>query len=431
MSRLQNVVLLAVVCAGLGSVTSGQQPQPQHPLTHAQLEAVVVFSRHGVRSPTWTPDRLNQWSVQPWPAWSVPPGDLTHRGYDLLVRFGNYDRSLFSAQGLPLAAGCAAVSQTTIYADTDQRTLASGDALAHGLFPDCAMTIQSKPGGGNDAVFHTPPAHDPSAPPADLQPVLAATRERLLHTDETTAPLLRELQNILLDCQPAAAACTPERQPALHLDGQPGVVAGKGDHSLDIQGPLPTASSLSEDLLLEYADGMPSAQVGWGHADAAEIGRLLALHSVYFDLIHRTPQIARSDNGALLRHIAATLAQHVEGRAVEGAIGAPTDRLVVLVGHDTNLAALASMLGLHWHLDGREDDTPPGTELRFELWRTAAGAYEVRVHVAAQTLLQMRNLSDLSLSDPPASAALTPTGCNAATHACSWAAFEHLVHEPQ
>jgi 4-phytase/acid phosphatase len=369
--------------------------------------------------------------VQPWPAWSVPPGDLTHRGYDLLVRFGNYDRSLFSAQGLPLAAGCAAVSQTTIYADTDQRTLASGDALAHGLFPDCAMTIQSKPGGGNDAVFHTPPAHDPSAPPADLQPVLAATRERLLHTDETTAPLLRELQNILLDCQPAAAACTPERQPALHLDGQPGVVAGKGDHSLDIQGPLPTASSLSEDLLLEYADGMPSAQVGWGHADAAEIGRLLALHSVYFDLIHRTPQIARSDNGALLRHIAATLAQHVEGRAVEGAIGAPTDRLVVLVGHDTNLAALASMLGLHWHLDGREDDTPPGTELRFELWRTAAGAYEVRVHVAAQTLLQMRNLSDLSLSDPPASAALTPTGCNAATHACSWAAFEHLVHEPQ
>src|ERR1700677_1625323 len=45
-----------------------------------KLKFVVMVSRHGVRSPTGKPGQLNQYSAQPWPTWSVPPGYLTEHG---------------------------------------------------------------------------------------------------------------------------------------------------------------------------------------------------------------------------------------------------------------------------------------------------------------------------------------------------------------
>ena len=57
-----------------------------------ELKYVVIVSRHGVRSPTWEPARLNQYSAEPWPSWNVSPGDLTVRGRTLIKLMGSYYR---------------------------------------------------------------------------------------------------------------------------------------------------------------------------------------------------------------------------------------------------------------------------------------------------------------------------------------------------
>ena len=58
------------------------------------LEKVVIFSRHGVRPPTSqkAPDPL---SIDAWPSWPVPDGNLTPHGAAAATLMGQHFRTLY------------------------------------------------------------------------------------------------------------------------------------------------------------------------------------------------------------------------------------------------------------------------------------------------------------------------------------------------
>jgi len=348
---------------------------------------------------------------------------LTPHGYKLLQNFGAYDHASLTSEGLFSQNTCADAATTTIWADTDQRTLASGHALAEGLFPTCAPQVHSLAEGENDPLFH--PSLD-ALPASITAAALTELKQRYAaQTVSSDDPLLHTLQNLLNGCAPHSS-CTPQQAPHNTLfEIPPAVVGGKGDHIADLQGPLPLASTFSEDLLLEYSEGMPVSDVGWGNVNEAQLRSLIALHTRYFDLMHRTLALARLGSAGMLQQISDTLKQAVEGRPTAGALAPLQSKLVVLVGHDTNLAGVAALLGIHWTLDGRTDDTSPGTELTFELWQSPSGEYFVRTILRQQTLQQMRSLQPLTLTKPPAQTALKLQGCPAKR--CTWSAFQSLV----
>lgn len=87
------------------------------------------------------------------------------------------------------------------------------------------------------------------------------------------------------------------------------------------------------------------------------------------------------------------------------------NRLLLLVGHDTNLANLSGLLQTPWSLPGQPDNTPPGGELRFERWRDSTGRAWVRVSVVYQSLAQLRRQSRLTLPLPPHQMTLALPGC--------------------
>lgn len=375
LSRVGSVVVLAgaMLCRpGLSaqSASDGKQKAKDG----SSLKLVVILSRHGVRSPTWTTDRLNAYSSLAWPAFSVEPGILTPRGYELLKRFGAYDRAQYASKGLFASEGCADAAKVYVWADTDQRTVASGHALAESLFPGCPPVVHSLAEGVNDPVFH-PDTGVVSQAVADAS--YAELSKAITEVPVGSNDLLTQLQRILLGCKPEID-CKPVHTPEMLLSGKTSVTRGSGDKFVTLKGPIPLGSTFAEDLLLEYADGMPMASVGWGNVDEAEIGHLLALHTIYFRLIHQTPAIAQLEASSMLETITKTLEQAVAGKPVDGAKGRPGDKLVVLAGHDTNIAGVGSLLGVHWKLDGRDDDTPPGTEISFELWQDPTGAYSVK-----------------------------------------------------
>jgi 4-phytase / acid phosphatase len=168
--------------------------------------------------------------------------------------------------------------------------------------------------------------------------------------------------------------------------------------------------------------------VGWGRVDSNKLRELMQLHTASSDIERRTSYIARIQSSNMLSHILDSMQQAIAQKPVAGALSKPSDRLLVLVGHDTNLANISGALGLSWLIDGRRDDTPPGGALVFEVWKKrGASDYSVRTYYTAQTLDQMRNTTPLTLATPPERVAVFVPGCSGSNDACGWSAFQSAV----
>lgn len=417
--------LIANLCVALGAFTLGHGEDRTTQGEH--LKFVLVLSRHGVRSPTWTNERLDEYSKNSWPNWHVAPGLLTPHGKELMTAFGRYYQQSFASRGLLQAGGCADSPLVYIYTDSDQRTIETGHGLADGLFPGCAVPVHSREMGQQDQLFHS--ANKIGKPDAQLAYAALAGRIGGDPTALSSAyqSQLEDMRRILSGCE--AASCKLDgKQDLLTIPSE--LAPGKGDHLVEIKGPFSTAATFAENLQLEYLQGMTGPELGWGQADEATIQGLMAIHSASSDLVQRTLYIARVQASNVVSHIASTLQQAEERHTVAGAIGTPKDKVVVLVGHDTNIANVAALLDAHWLVNGyQRDDAAPGGALVFELWQNAANVDEVRTYYVVQTPSQMRNTSTLSLAAPPKKASIFLPGCSQAREdsPCPWPMFRHLL----
>ncbi len=403
------------------SVT-GQTASPTSNTADAELKFVVYVSRHGVRSPTGKAEKYSSYSIAPWPTWDVAPGYLTTHGYRLMEIFGVYDRIKLASEGLLSATGCDDSAHVTIHADSDQRTRETGKALAAGLFPGCPIKVQYLPEGDDDPLFHSIAAGvgkpDPALAAAAIAGRIGGDPNNLTKAYRTQ---LAALDKILATC---GADASPETKRTSFLDIPAKLAPGDDDGLAKLKGPLSTASTITENFLLEYTQGMDASSVGWGCVDGDKLRWLIDLHTAASDFAERTKAVARMQASNLLDHVRRAMEQSVTGKPVSGAPDALADRALFLIGHDTNLTNIAGLLDLTWIADGRRDDTPPGAALIFELWKTGVtGNYSVRIYYSAQTLEQMRSASNLTLNDPPQRVPVFLPGCSGEDFSCPWPSF--------
>ena len=429
--RLITMAALLSITFGMRAQTGDLRADQEKTGPVGELKFVVIISRHGVRSPTGKVDQLNQYSAQPWPKWSVPPGYLTEHGAKLMTLFGAYDRILFHAQGLLSGSGCGDAGDITIIADSDQRTRESGKALATGLFPDCPIDVHALAEGTHDPLFHfTPRAGD-----ADRLLATAAVSGRIGNNPAGLIDAYRkqfmEMEAVLTGCENDEPCRSGGVVAPKHLFDIPSSIApGSGDHLIELRSPLGTASTIAENFLLEYTEGMKMSEVGWGLVDINLLRELMQLHTAASDLDRRTEFVARAQSSNMLAHVLDSMQQAIVEKPVAGALSKPGDRLLVLVGHDTNLANISGALGFSWLVDGRRDDTPPGGALVFELrQRPGNSTYAVSAYYMAQTLDQMRNGASLTVGNPPARANIFIPGCSKSdsSFTCDWRDFEKTL----
>lgn len=359
--------------------------------TPLQVERVVMLIRHGVRPPTRPVVVPAGYAQDPWPAWGVPFGHLTAHGYKGAVLVGAWDRATFAAEGVFPASGCPASGSVVVWADTDERTIKTGTAFAQGFAPGCAIEVGHSNGDRDDPLF-APVANQ--AVPYDPPEAQAAVMARVGgHLDSAMQPLqtaFKRLGDILRCCSPPL--CQASGLPAgCSLAGLPHIWLKPHAHTrVKLLGPLTYGGTAAQAILLQYVDGKPLADVGWGRASAADIALMSQIRATQFDWLARTPYIATRASTPIMQHVLDLFAHD------------STQRLTVLVGHDTNVANVGGMLNVHWHVPGyAEDDPAVNGALGFELLRDAQGRQFVRVFFQAQSTQQLRELQVLDGSHKP------------------------------
>jgi 4-phytase/acid phosphatase len=403
--------LFVAVATLLAIAVSPAQSQSTKVKPNDRLRFTLILSRHGVRPPLIALSTLNLRSADPWPEWEVPLGYLTPHGALAIQKMGAYMRVDFARHGLLPTSGCPQKSEIYLETDIDERNIESTRATLAGFEPGCdplPIDTGGSTGGAKDPLFSAIPLLFP----APSQDAVAADQQATLGSDPQA--FFSAAANPGLDVLARILAPDPAHPAAKPI--------------LDDPRPLTAASTLIEDLLLEYADDKPMSGVGWGRVDEAAIRRLLPLHTKQFSVSTRTPLTARTQGSNLMAHMLWTLEQAAQSKAVPGAIGPAGTRLVYLSGHDSNLSYIGGLLNVHWTADGRTDDTPPDSQIVFELWQNLRSKqYNVRLRFRAQTIDQLRSGEDLTLRNPPVEVDLIPPGCHA-KQACPFSTFDRAVH---
>ena len=397
----------------------------------SQLIKAVILCRHGLRSPTQTPEELAEWSTRPWPKWNIAPGELTKRGASLLNDEGKLLQKLLAGHGLLTEERLAAPGSLFIYADKGSRTRASAEALLEGLAPDSDTEIIVSSGKGPDPLFH---------------PVRSGLMASPDFSVEERSRLTAELENIRsrdareLSFLSSLLGPVVENSDVLHFPKE------DSRKKLTLNGGLHTAASAAEILLLQCLEWPIQSQIlaeetvlhtakepspvekktlqilnapapdntpSLTDAPLQDSERpvmvnprtaleLLTVHTDVQNTLQRAPAQALASGLPLLAVMTGILS---ETSPLDEANKAA---LSLFVGHDTNIANVAGLLGLHWQ-NGEfpPDSAPPGSILFFGLWETPQGkvvrAAYVRQSLAALLTTDENVMEEASLFRVPLS----------------------------
>jgi 4-phytase/acid phosphatase len=397
------------------------RPQERAALGDDQIQAVIVLARHGVRAPIESETRSGAYNAQPWPTWPAAPGVLTPHGAEALKLLGAYYRTRYPALLQHLSC-----TQPEIYveANTTQRTVASAHAMASGFAPECSIDVHSRSNASN-------PLFGPSTNSfVDHQKLVDATLGRMANQPawfvHAFARPLEKMHHVLADC--SGAECDTTKPDFRAVTVGHGVSSPRNERT---DNPVTLGADFAENFLLEYTDGLPMEQVGWGRVNREDLNDLMEMNTRYHDFMLRTPygaQVAASD---LAAHLRDTIVGVASGVAVAGQLGTPQDRFFLLDGHDSNLSWLGGLLRLDWLLpDQTFNATPPGSALVFEIHcSSVTHLHTVQVFFISQTLDQMRFLRPLTGAEQPSVAPVFVPACSgpAPTYACSVEGFAHAV----
>jgi 4-phytase / acid phosphatase len=398
----------AVIVAGFASLGLATAASAAPETYGDALQLAIIVTRHGVRSPLLDNDAMARFAAQPWPKWETAPAIQTPHGNQLIALMGDYYRMRFLRSGLLSGDPATDGPLVFIRADNNQRTIETARIIGKSLVPVGEPEVHALPDGTIDPLFEPYRAH---VGHPDTALAAAAVLGRMggdpRNVDRAYATQMAELKDILF-----GHGVVPPESAGFEAPTQ--VEPGQKDYLVKLSGPLLNALKCTDSFILEYTEGMPAADVGWGKVDGKVMTDMLALHELVFDLTQRTPYSARVSGSNLASHIIDTLEQAATGEPVPGALGPSGERIVVIAGHDSNIANLGGLFDMNWWVPGTQmNPMLPGGALVFELWKKggAQDAFYVRTSYVSQTLDQERDATPLTLQAPPALSPIFVPGC--------------------
>ena len=383
---LAGVLLLAAGCANVDA--KGTAAMEEGPYT---LEKVVVLSRHNIRSPmSGSGSLLSDITPHTWVSWSSDPSELSVRGGVLETIMGEYFRLRMEDEGLFPKNYRPESGEVRFYSNAKQRTIATSTCFAAGLLPVWETPIETHAEYDTMDPTFTPklnfvtPAYE-----ADVQKQIAGMGGKAglkgIHKD------LRDAISLLMDVADI-------RKSESYRKGTYGnllkdlteiqLVEGKEP---SMTGPIKTATSVADALTLQYYEDSDAKRAAFNHNLTEKDWR--KLHSIvdtYTEMLFTAPLVSVNVAHPLLEELRSELT-------------AEERKFTFLCGHDSNIASVLAALGAEeYDLPNTvEPKTPIGAKLVFSRYRSPEGKAYYTVSLIYQSTEQLRNISLLTLENPP------------------------------
>ena len=407
---LTALLLSSVVVSSVFATENHQNPSS----ADYELEKVLIFSRHGLRSPVEKdPQEMAKYSPYAWAKWDVPSGYLTAKGTVLETYFGQYLGQWLADKGLLTTGRCASGEGIFAYANGVQRTIATGQAIVAGAFAGCNVQLQhhGKIGSEKDPIFNTQ-AHNPSKALIES----AKSKVNLNALQQKLAPNYALLSEII-DYK-NSPNCLQKGE--CDLGGKVGEYSIKDGKSVKITGSISTGKKIVSALLLAHYVGKPDSEIANGRVDSQE--KWSAINEIkneyYRTLFKNNEALAQNASYPLLAFIQQQLSSE--------------NKISLLVGHDSNIVALLSALGVEpYELDDSLENIPIGGKLMFEVWKhKPSGKLKFKLDYVYQSTEQLIKLTPLSLATPPKQRALTLEACTKDESGfCDYEQFQKVLSE--
>jgi len=404
------------------------------------LKQIIVFGRHSIRSATSDTNSLDEYSANPTPGFfGVPVGYLTPRGQQAAGLLGSYFHDYLHHEGLLTGDASSDLAHSYFRANIIERSYLTAANFGAGLILGATnIPVHTYNPTPNTAPTNADPVFDPlTAGVAIVDPVRALTEVQGIFGSGTNLSSaysgeLSLISEVLYPpgTQPLYPGTSPTNNAppgsfdpttvpitlATNVPRPSGPPYSSGG-VIDMGG-LDSTVTAADPFVMQYADDFPTNEVGWGRFTLNTLSQQTRTITLQFSICMRSPYLATVQSSSAASHILRSMLQVTGGVPLDGAFGDPQSQVLVIISSDAYVAGLAGLLNLHWSLPGYQPDfCAPGGALVFELRQvTATGQYLVRVFYTAQTFDQLRNLTSLTLEEPPATMQLLVPGGSSTTN---------------
>lgn len=403
------------------------------PIDTTRLKQVIIFGRHAARTPITATSAENVFSALPFPTFSVSgQAVITPNGQTNETLLGGYFRIWLTQEKLLTGQDASDANFVYVRANNAPLIVDTAQAFAAGLLPAASVAVVTTPTA--DPLFDP---IDAGVATLNTTMAIAAVNGRLGGNPQslaTTYSAELALTRSVLFNYPAGTSPAPAT-PAGKTDVTTiPITMTDGNSTMPVNpGGLLYLYTAIDPFMMEYVDGMAASDVGWGQLNAAGISQIFRIYDELINLEFRTPYLASVQSSNVASHMVRSMVQAATGDAMTGTLGTPSDKIVVLVASNTNVAGLAGLFNLDWLVNGYQPDVPAlGGALVFELRQSQrTGEFIVRASYVAQTMDQLRTRAPLTLAAPPANVPVFIPGCSIqnATFDCPLSAFVRLARQ--
>lgn len=387
--------LLAILIIGSCNISNAQQVRSKEFKDKYQLKEAVVLSRHNIRSPLSDSNSpLGKMTPHQWNKWTAGTSELTLRGGVLETEMGQYfrkwavDAGLFPENYVPTA------DDLNVIANSMQRCIATAQYFTSGFMPVGGVTVNHR---------YTPSKMDPLFNPqlTKMSPEFVEIAMAQINAMGGGKGLVGVNQGIsedyklmmeVLDVKdsPLAKGNDPylksfdnyNTEIILEKFKEPSMASGSA---------LKELNSASDAFILQYYEQPDSLKAAFGHKlSRKDWERLAHVKDTYQDVLFTAPIVATN--------VAYPLIQYMYDE-----LRSPDRKFTFLVGHDSNISAVATALGIEdYELPyAIEKKTPIGSKIVFEKFTGSDGQEYADINIVYQSVDQLKNMSLLDLENPP------------------------------